>query len=178
MKKKIAIIATITLMISILQMPLFAKAQNNVNVQEIILEEATTSENIVDVLTKDGRFKTLLKALDAADLTKALQGKGSLTIFAPTDEAFAKVPKESLDNLLKPENKKDLINLLTYHVTKGDITNKNATDLNGKDITMLNGKKAKITIKDGALYINDIKAGEDIKAESGVIHAIDTVLTP
>ena len=177
MKKKIAIIATITLMISMFQMPLLAKAQNNTNIQEISIEQPVAN-NLVDTLAKDGRFKTLLKALDAADLTKALQSKETLTIFAPTDDAFAKLPKESLDNLLKPENKKDLINLLTYHVTKGDITNKNATGLNEKDITMLNGKKAKITIKDGALYINNIKAGEDIKAANGVIHAIDTVLTP
>ncbi|AOR24966.2 fasciclin [Clostridium taeniosporum] len=137
------------------------------------------SKDIVDIAISDGRFKTLVTALKSAELVDALKGEGPFTVFAPTDDAFAKLPKEKLDELLKPENKKALVDILKYHVVPSKVSSKDVIKLDGKEITMANGKKAKIKVKDGSVYINDVKVTTtDIMGKNGVIHVIDAVLIP
>lgn len=137
------------------------------------------TKDIVDIAVGDGRFNTLVTALKAADLVDTLKGKGPFTVFAPTDEAFAKLPKGTLEDLLKPENKEKLADILTFHVTPGKVTAQDAIKLNGKEVTMANGKKAKIEVKNNEVYINGAKVIiTDIQGKNGIIHVIDTVIIP
>lgn len=182
--KKIKFIAGLMIILSITVIPLLAWAQSNggeKGISEISMniQKADKQKDIVDIAIGDGRFKTLTAALKAADLVETLKGKGPFTVFAPTDDAFGKIPKETLDSLLKPENKEALTNILTYHVLSGKVSADQAKKLDGKEITMVNGDKAKISLKDGSLYINDAKVIiTDIMAKNGVIHVIDTVIMP
>ena len=134
--------------------------------------------DIVDTAVAAGSFKTLAAALTAADLVDALKGKGPFTVFAPTDEAFAKLPKGTVETLLKPENKDKLVDILTYHVVSGKVPAKTAVTLD--KATALNKKEIKLEVKSEALYLNGsakvIKA--DIGTKNGVIHVIDTVILP
>ncbi|MDO5520629.1 MAG: fasciclin domain-containing protein [bacterium] len=141
--------------------------------------KSASEENIVTIASNDQRFNTLVAALKAAGLVDALEGEGPFTLFAPTNDAFTKLASGTLEELLKPENKQKLEDILTYHVFAGNVPAAAAEKLAGKEITMLNNKKAKITMKNGALYINNAKViTKDIKAQNGVIHVIDTVLIP
>ena len=134
---------------------------------------AFAAKDIVDTAVSAGNFKTLVTALKAADLVKTLKGKGPYTVFAPTDEAFAKIPKADLDALLA--NKEKLTAVLTYHVVSGKIM---AKDVKAGDVATVNGKTFKITT-DGGVAVNTSKVtATDIKASNGVIHVIDTVLMP
>lgn len=134
---------------------------------------AFAAKDIVDTAVNAGNFKTLVTALKAADLVKTLKGKGPFTVFAPTDEAFAKIPKADLDALLA--NKEKLTAVLTYHVVPGKIM---AKDVKAGDVVTVNGKTIKITT-DGGVVVNTSKVtATDIKASNGVIHVIDTVLMP
>ena len=134
---------------------------------------AFAAKDIVDTAVSAGNFKTLVTALKAADLVKTLKGKGPYTVFAPTDEAFAKIPKADLDALLA--NKEKLTAVLTYHVLSGKIM---AKDVKAGDVATVNGKTVKITT-DGGVAVNTSKVtATDIKASNGVIHVIDTVLMP
>ena len=127
--------------------------------------------DIVDTAVKAGNFKTLVTAIKAADLVKTLKGKGPFTVFAPTDEAFAKIPKADLDALLKDKAK--LTAVLTYHVVPASVM---AKDVKAGDAPTVNGKALKITTDKGVM-VNDAKVLKtDIKASNGVIHVIDTVL--
>ena len=129
--------------------------------------------DIVDTAVKAGNFKTLVTAIKAADLVKTLKGKGPFTVFAPTDEAFAKIPKADLDALLKDKAK--LTAVLTYHVVPASVM---AKDVKAGDAPTVNGKALKITTDKGVM-VNDAKVLKtDIKASNGVIHVIDTVLLP
>jgi uncharacterized surface protein with fasciclin (FAS1) repeats len=136
----------------------------------------TTGKTIVDVAAGNKSFTTLVKALKAADLVETLSGVGPYTVFAPTNEAFNKLPKGTLTTLLKPENKAQLQKVLTYHVVAGEVTSKmlkagKVPTVAGADITVkISGKN--VTINKSKV----IKA--DVKASNGVIHAIDTVLLP
>lgn len=135
------------------------------------------AKNIVDTAKSAGSFQTLVKALQAADLVSALEGPGPFTVFAPTDEAFAKLPAGALDNLLKPENKEKLRAVLMYHVVSGRVTAAQAAKLSSAKA--LEGEDLKITRKDDGIIVNDahvIKA--DVAASNGVIHVIDAVLMP
>ena len=143
------------------------------------LDSATsvTKSDIVDTAASAGQFKTLIAAVKAADLEATLRGPGPFTVFAPTDEAFAKIPKDTLDSLLKPENKAKLQAILTYHVVPGKVLAADA-----KKLTMAktaNGKELKLDASGGGLKVNGanvIKA--DIQASNGVIHVIDAVIIP
>lgn len=143
-------------------------------------KDMQANKNIVEVLKKnDKEFSTLSKALEAAGLTNALEGPGPLTVFAPTNRAFEQLPKGALETLLKPENKAQLTDILTYHVAQGKLPAEEVLKLDGKDLTMLNGKPAKIEVKNGTVYIDGAKVLKtDIQASNGVIHVIDTVLMP
>lgn len=134
---------------------------------------------IVEVVSNDKQFKTLAKALEAAGLVDTLKGEGPFTVFAPTDEAFAKLPKGTLEDLLKPENKNKLTNILTYHVTPGKVMAEDVVKLNGKDVKMANGKTAKVEVKGKEVCIDGVKVVvTDIVTKNGVIHVIDAVMTP
>lgn len=133
--------------------------------------------DIVDTAASAGSFSTLAAALTAADLTVALQGEGPFTVFAPTDDAFAKLPAGTLEDLLEPENRDMLIDILTYHVVSGEVL---AADVAGlSNATMLNGDDVAITVVDGQVMVNDANVvSTDIMASNGVIHVIDEVLMP
>lgn len=132
--------------------------------------------DIIDTALSAGNFSTLAAALGAAGLIKTLKADGPFTVFAPTDEAFSKIPSETLSELLQPENKEKLIAILNYHVVSGRVTADQVTDL--ESATSLQGQALKISTKDG-LKINDAKVlTPDVQAANGVIHVIDAVLIP
>ena len=134
-------------------------------------------QDIVDTAVAAGSFKTLAAALQAADLVDALKGDGPFTVFAPTDEAFANLPEGTVESLLKPENKDQLVNILTYHVVSGKVPAKVAVTLD--EATALNKKVISVTKKDGGLFLNESKVVKtDIMCSNGVIHVIDAVLLP
>lgn len=135
------------------------------------------SKNIVDTAAANGSFHTLGKALEAADLTNVLKGTGPYTVFAPTDAAFEKLPKDTLSNWLKPENKAELISVLKYHVLPGRASAVEVEKLTAPK--MMQGQTAEIT-KDGEkLRIGGATiTTSDITSSNGIIHAIDTVNVP
>ncbi len=138
---------------------------------------AAPKKDIVDTAVGAGSFKTLVAAVKAAGLVDTLKGDGPFTVFAPTDEAFGKLSKCTLDSLLKPENKHKLAAILTYHVVPGKVKAKKAAKLDSAKT--VNG--AEITIKPSgkSLMINNAKVVKaDIKTSNGIIHVIDTVLIP
>jgi len=136
-----------------------------------------SEDNIPAVATKAGKFNTLLAAAKAAGLVDALSGDKPLTVFAPTDEAFAKLPKETIESLLKPENKEKLKAILLYHVVDGRVYSEDAVA--AKSAPTLQGSKIEISVKDGGAYVNGAKIlATDVDAGNGVIHIIDSVILP
>jgi uncharacterized surface protein with fasciclin (FAS1) repeats len=134
-------------------------------------------KDIVDTAVGAGNFKTLVAAVKAADLVETLKGKGPFTVFAPTDEAFAKLPKETLESLLKPENKKKLAAILTYHVVAGKVMAKDVVKLT--EAKTVEGSSVKIAVKDGKVMVDGATVAKaDIECANGVIHVIDTVIIP
>jgi uncharacterized surface protein with fasciclin (FAS1) repeats len=131
-------------------------------------------KDIVDTAVAAGSFKTLAKALTEAGLVETLKGKGPFTVFAPTDEAFAKLPKETLEAVLK--DKKKLTAILTYHVVSGKVTSKEVVKLH--EAKTVNGKEVKIDATSGVKINNAKVIKADIECSNGVIHVIDTVLIP
>jgi uncharacterized surface protein with fasciclin (FAS1) repeats len=139
--------------------------------------KAADKKDIVDTAVAAGSFKTLAAALGAAGLVDTLKSKGPFTVFAPTDEAFAKLPKGTMEELLKPENKAKLTDILTYHVVAGNVEAEAAMKLS--TATALNKKTIKLEVKDGSLHLNESKVTTaDVKCSNGVIHIIDAVLLP
>lgn len=132
---------------------------------------------IVDVAAGNADFETLVAAVKAAGLVETLSGTGPFTVFAPTDDAFAKLPAGTLEDLLKPENKDKLVAILTYHVVAGKVM---AADVVGLDnATTVNGAVADITVANGTVKVDEATVtATDIKASNGVIHVIDTVIIP
>ena len=135
------------------------------------------SQDIVDTAVAAGSFKTLATALKAAGLIDTLKGKGPFTVFAPTDEAFAKLPKGTVEDLLKPENKAKLTAILTYHVVAGKVMAADVVKL--KSANTVNGKPVQIVVEGGTVMVDNAKVVKtDIGTSNGVIHVIDTVLLP
>jgi len=137
-----------------------------------------TSQNIVDVAASNSSFSTLVQAVKAAGLTGTLSGNGPLTLFAPTDTAFAALPKGTLQNLLKPANKQKLVKILTYHVVPGDIT---SSKLKSGSVKTLEGSSVTVNVDNtnNTVTVNKAKVTQaDIPASNGVIHAINKVLLP
>ena len=133
--------------------------------------------DIVDTAVEAGSFKTLATALDAAGLVETLKGKGPFTVFAPTDEAFAKLPEGTVANLLKPENKDKLVGILTYHVVAGKVMAADVVKL--KKAETVQGSKVRIKVKDGKVKLNRANVVKtDIECTNGVIHVIDAVILP
>ena len=134
-------------------------------------------KDIVDTAVGAGSFKTLAAALQAAGLIETLKGAGPFTVFAPTDEAFAKLPAGTVEDLLKPENKAKLTAILTYHVVPGKVMASQVISL--KEAKTVNGKSVKISVANGTVMIDNAKVIKtDIGATNGVIHVIDTVILP
>lgn len=140
--------------------------------------ETAKQANIVETAVAAGQFKTLAAALEAAGLIDALTGEGPFTVFAPTDEAFAKLPAGTVESLLKPENKEKLKAILLYHVVPGNITAKQVVKLNGRTVKTLEGRSFKVNTMDGVTVDDARVTKTDIQASNGVIHVIDTVLMP
>ena len=139
---------------------------------------STAKSNIVETAIAAGQFKTLAAALEAAGLIDALTGAGPFTVFAPTDEAFAKLPAGTVETLLKPENKEKLKAILLYHVVPGNVTAKQVMKLNGQMVKTLEGGSVKIRTMHGVQVDGARVVKTDIQASNGVIHVIDTVLMP
>jgi uncharacterized surface protein with fasciclin (FAS1) repeats len=143
-----------------------------------VSSEQTKPANVVETAVAAGQFKTLAAALEAAGLIDALTGEGPFTVFAPTDEAFAKLPAGTVESLLKPENKEKLKAILLYHVVPGTVTAKEVMKLNGSMVKTLEGSSIKVATMRG-VQVDDARVTKtDIRASNGVIHVIDTVLMP
>lgn len=141
------------------------------------LPTAAKAKDIVDTAVSAGSFKTLTAALQAAGLVDALKGPGPYTVFAPTDEAFSKLPAGTVESLLKPENREKLKAILLYHVVSGDVPSSQAVKLTSAK--SLEGKDLAISVENGGVRINNAKVVKaDVHASNGVIHVIDTVLIP
>jgi uncharacterized surface protein with fasciclin (FAS1) repeats len=141
------------------------------------INAVAADKDIVDTALAAGSFNTLATALQAAGLVDTLKSKGPFTVFAPTDDAFKKLPPGTLESLLKPENKEKLRAILTYHVVAGDLKAAQVTQLSSAKT--VNGQDVTIMFQGGKVMVNDatvVKA--DIPASNGVIHVIDTVLLP
>ena len=138
----------------------------------------SSKKDIVDTAVGAGKFKTLVAAVKAAGLVETLKGEGPFTVFAPTDEAFKKIPAETLEMLLKPENKEKLQAILTYHVVSGDVRAADVVKL--QKAKTVNGKEVNIKVTDKKeVMINGAKVIKtDIECGNGVIHIIDTVILP
>lgn len=134
------------------------------------------SKDIVDTAAEAGTFETLIAAVTAADLVDALKGEGPLTVFAPTDDAFAALPEGTVETLLLPENKDQLIAVLTYHVVAGKVMSTDLTD----DMTAetLQGSTILIDLDNGVMVNGANVVSADIEASNGVIHVIDAVILP
>ena len=133
--------------------------------------------DIVDTAIKAGSFNTLVAAVQAAELVETLKSKGPFTVFAPTDEAFSQLDKATLESLLKPENKDQLVAILTYHVVAGKVMSNDITD--NMQPSTVNGSTITIKLSNGKVMINDATViTADVDTDNGVIHVIDKVLIP
>lgn len=135
------------------------------------------SKDIVDLAVGNDNLKTLVAAVKAGGLVDVLKGDGPFTVFAPTDEAFAALPKGTLEMLLKPENKDKLVAILTYHVVSGKVMSTDLSD--GQTAGTVQGDNIKVNISGSTVRINDAKVvAADVKAKNGVVHVIDKVILP
>ncbi len=145
--------------------------------------------SIAKIAASNEAFATLVTALDAAGLVQTLEGAGPFTVFAPTNDAFAKLPAGTVESLLKPESKQALSGILTYHVIAGkfmaaDVVKAIQSNNNAFSVKTVNGQNLTLSLVDGAVMVTDAKGnsakvtGTDVKASNGVIHVIDSVLLP
>lgn len=132
--------------------------------------------DIVDTAIEAGNFETLVAAVEAADLVETLRGEGPFTVFAPTDDAFAALPEGTLDELLDPENRDQLVSILTYHVVPGAVMSGDLED--GMTAETVQGSEVTFNLGDAAMVNEATIVTADIEASNGVIHVIDTVIMP
>ncbi|MGH2415894.1 MAG: fasciclin domain-containing protein [Microcystaceae cyanobacterium] len=167
-------LATTTLLISV---PALAGSHSASSSQPgVSVSQATGKGTIVDVASSNSSFKTLVKALKAAEVVETLSGTGPYTVFAPTDAAFAALPKGTLEKLLKPENKATLQKILTYHVVSGELDSKT---IKSGQVKTVEGTPVNVKVSNGSVTVDKAKVTKaDIKASNGVIHTIDKVLLP
>jgi uncharacterized surface protein with fasciclin (FAS1) repeats len=157
---------------------MFAKLSMLAVFAAFALTSPAMAADIVDTAVKAGQFNTLAAALKAADLVDTLKGPGPFTVFAPTDDAFKKLPAGTVEGLLKPENKAQLVEILTYHVVTGKVT---SASLAGKktEVKTVEGEMLTINATSSGVMVDSAKVvSADVVADNGVIHAIDTVLMP
>ncbi len=140
-------------------------------------KDSMSQKDVVDTAVDAGDFTTLVTAIKAAGLVDTLKGKGPFTVFAPTDEAFAKLPSGTVEDLLKPENKQKLVSILTYHVVPGEVMASEVVKLsNAKTV---NGQALTITVEGEMVMVDSAKVVKtDIECSNGVIHVIDAVVLP
>lgn len=142
-----------------------------------VAAQPDTEKDIVDIAVEAGTFETLVAAVTAAELVDVLKGEGPFTVFAPTDEAFAALPEGTVENLLKPENKDQLIAVLTYHVVPGRVTSAEVVILT--EAATVQGSTVDIKVKEDKVYIDAATViAVDIEASNGIIHVIDAVILP
>ena len=140
-------------------------------------ENKSSRSDIVDTAVAAGQFKTLAAGLKAAGLVDTLKGEGPFTVFAPTDEAFAKLPAGTVEELLKPENKEKLTAILTYHVVPARAMARDVAGMHSAKT--VNGAEVKIRAKDGAVMVDEANViRADVESSNGVIHVVDKVLMP
>ncbi|QDU90781.1 Immunogenic protein MPT70 precursor [Pirellulimonas nuda] len=145
-----------------------------------MMAAAEKPKDIVDTAVGTEGFKTLVAAVKAAGLVDALKGEGPFTVFAPTDKAFEALPKGTLETLLKPENKKKLAGILTYHVVPGKVLAADVVKMNGAKVdTLLEDKPVTIKVEEGKVYVDNAEVvATDVMCSNGVIHVIDAVILP
>jgi uncharacterized surface protein with fasciclin (FAS1) repeats len=144
----------------------------------LITAGAADAADIVDTAAGAGSFNTLVAAVEAAGLVETLKGEGPFTVFAPTDEAFAKLPEGTVESLLQPENKDQLVAVLTYHVVPGKTM---SSDIAGKELEVetVQGQMVAIDASNGSVKVDEATVVQaDIDTDNGVIHVIDTVILP
>jgi uncharacterized surface protein with fasciclin (FAS1) repeats len=145
--------------------------------EEEVMEEEEAAPSIAEIAVADGRFTTLVAALDAAGLVETLSGEGAFTVFAPTDDAFAALPEGTVEGLLA--DIPALTDILLYHVVDGVVPAETALTLDGQMVETLSGEKFSVSLMDGSLYINDAMVIiTDIEASNGIIHVVDAVILP
>lgn len=137
------------------------------------IEDEDSKKNILQIANNSPDHKTLAAAIEAAGIQNVLVNAGPLTVFAPNDEAFADLPKGTVDNLLKPENKQKLANILTSHASPASLKKEQLTE--GRQIYLATGQYVDVEIKDGEIYVNGAKVLASIPASNGVIHVVDKV---
>ncbi len=154
--------------------------ETTMNESEAVMDEpamASDKPDIVALASQTPSLSTLVQALQAADLVSALQGNGPYTVFAPTNDAFAALPAGTLDNLMKPENKQQLIDILTYHVAEGNVKSGDLT--NNMMVKTLGGKDLKVMLSGDKVMINDANVTmPNVEASNGVVHVVDKVILP
>jgi uncharacterized surface protein with fasciclin (FAS1) repeats len=144
--------------------------------QRSFAADATDKQTVVAIAAGNPDFSTLVAAVKAAGLAETLSGEGPFTVFAPTNEAFAKLPAGTVETLLKPENKAKLAGILTYHVVAGKVM---AADVKTSKVKTVQGGELDVVVKDGAVTVDGAKVVKtDIVGSNGVIHVIDTVVLP
>ncbi len=141
----------------------------------LALAPLASAKTVVEVAAGSPDHTTLVAAVKAAGLAETLSGPGPFTIFAPTNAAFAKLPKGTVEDLLKPENKAKLTSILTYHVVPGKVM---AKDVKAGPVKTVNGKQATVSNKGGVMIDGAKVVATDLAADNGVIHVIDTVILP
>lgn len=163
MKSATSYLPIIALSVALFALTSTAKSQNN-------------SSDIVDLAVQTDALSTLVQAVKAAGLVETLKGEGPYTVFAPTNEAFSKLPDGTLESLLKPENKDKLVQILTYHVVPGNVQ---ASDLqDGMMAKTVEGSQIKVQLGEKVMVNNATVVKADIEASNGVVHVIDTVIMP
>lgn len=140
------------------------------------VKDDESAKDIVKVAAGSADHSTLVAAVQAAELVDALSNAGPFTVFAPTNAAFNALPAGTVDNLLKPENKEQLRNILFYHVTPGVYLTENMKD--GQNLGMVNAQNAAVSVKDGKVQINGINVVGSVRASNGIIHVVDAVMLP
>lgn len=141
-----------------------------------LAEDAKQPDTVVDIAVKSADHSTLVTALKAADYVRSLQNAGPFTVFAPTNAAFAKLPKGTLEGLVKPESKEALQNILKYHVAVSVYETRFMKE--GMKLGVANGANVIFHVKDGKTYVNDAQIVASVRAGNGIVHVIDGVLLP
>jgi uncharacterized surface protein with fasciclin (FAS1) repeats len=160
----------------LINIPSLAVSQKVTSAKPAATIAQRTRGTIVDVANANPDFKTLVTAIKAADLAKTLSGQGPFTVFAPTNAAFAKLPPDTVEKLLQPENKATLQKILTYHVVSGRLDSRS---IKPGEVKTVEGSPVSIKVENGKVSVDGASVSKaDIKASNGIIHAIDTVLIP
>jgi uncharacterized surface protein with fasciclin (FAS1) repeats len=164
-------------MLATLGAGLFLLGTASVASAQMARDHYMAEKDIVEVAAEAGTFQTLIAAAKAADLVDALKGEGPLTVFAPTDEAFAKLPEGTVETLLKPENRAKLQAVLLYHVVEGKVMSAEVVKISSAET--LQGDTVDISVKEGKVYVDGAQViAPDVEASNGVIHVIDAVILP